>query len=175
MGFSFSDDEAVRRTFSKLDRQRLLERAGRKCENCGVPLDSGDMEVGHKTAWSRGGTTTFRNSWCLCHSCNRKQGTDSKSTFQRKLGKESPSAKTKNGLNSLSMGQLRYLAKKHGVNVKGRIADDWGFDTYRKSPNKKQYINAPSRVVSSREIAAAKTAKPVAKRRRKRSSSWSFW
>jgi hypothetical protein len=132
------------------------------------------MEVGHKRAYSRGGATSFRNSACLCGGCNKLQGTDSWAKFRRKLGKKAAEPKSKQALESLSISQLKSLAKKHGVKPKGKLVDDW-FDTYRKPPSKKQYVSALSKVVTSREISATKKAKRVVKRRRRPSSSWSFW
>jgi len=46
------------------------------------------MQVGHKTAASKGGKATLRNSVCLCYKCNKLQGTDSWPTFLRKMGKK---------------------------------------------------------------------------------------
>jgi len=174
LGFSFFDDDPVRRTFGIRDRQILYERAGRKCQGCGRKISFTEMQVGHKRAFSKGGSTSFRNSACLCYGCNKLQGTDSWKTFHRKLGRATAEPKSRDALESLGVAQLKYLAKKHGIKPKGKLVDDW-FDTYRKPPGKKQYISALSKVVSSREISAAKTAKRVTRRRRRRSSSWSFW
>jgi len=52
------------------------------------------MQVGHKRAYAKGGSTTLRNSVCLCYSCNKLQGTDSWQTFLRKLGKDPKKRKT---------------------------------------------------------------------------------
>lgn len=79
---------AVKRTLSIRDRQLLFDRAHHKCEACGKRLGFSDMQVGHKTAWSRGGSTTWRNSVCLCYKHNRLQGTDSFATLMKKLGKK---------------------------------------------------------------------------------------
>ena len=51
----------------------------------GKKIDYIDMEVGHKNkAHSKGGRTTLANSVCLCHGCNKRQGTDNWATFLRK-------------------------------------------------------------------------------------------
>ncbi|MCI0559679.1 MAG: hypothetical protein MN733_14415 [Nitrososphaera sp.] len=84
--------------------------------------------------------------------------------------------KTKRGLSSLSVSQLRLLCKKRGIKVRGKTGGDMLFGTYKMAPSKKQYINALSKAVSSRDIASAKRAKPVTKKRRRRQSSfWSLW
>jgi len=51
-------------------------------------IEFDEMQVGHKTAYSRGGGTTLRNSVCLCYRCNKLQGTDSWERFLKKQGIE---------------------------------------------------------------------------------------
>jgi hypothetical protein len=175
LGSGLFEDEPVKRTLSGRDREILWIRAGKKCQSCGNLIDYNEMQVGHKTAWSRGGTTTLRNSVCLCYGCNKRQGTDGWGKFQRKLGNQSASGRAIQGLNSLSLSQLRQLSRKHGLTVKGIIVEDF-FSSYRAAPTKKQYINALSKVVSNSDIGSAKRrAKPAKKRRRRHSSSWSLW
>lgn len=43
------------------------------------------MQVGHKTAYSKGGATTLANSACLCYRCNKLQGTGSLATLKKKM------------------------------------------------------------------------------------------
>ncbi|MCX6695813.1 MAG: HNH endonuclease signature motif containing protein [Candidatus Altiarchaeota archaeon] len=80
------DAKSDKRTLGIRDKRFLFERANERCENpkCKKKLDFFYMEVGHKTAASKGGKATLRNSVCLCHNCNKKQGTDSWATFLRK-------------------------------------------------------------------------------------------
>jgi 5-methylcytosine-specific restriction endonuclease McrA len=85
-----------KRSLGTRDKQILLERAGYKCEACGRKLTYAEMNVGHKhKAWSKGGATNLRNSACLCYKCNKLQGTDSWSTFMKKLGKSPKSSTSK--------------------------------------------------------------------------------
>ena len=109
------------------------------------------MQVGHKTAYSKGGGTTLRNSACLCYKCNKLQGTDSWSKFMKKMGKSSPSNQAKDVLKSLTVAQLKELAKMHKVSVRGKKVEDW-FDTVVKPPTKAQYISAIAKKVSREEI-----------------------
>ena len=83
----FGNNRSTKRSLGTRDKQILLQRAGRKCENCGKRLNYESMMVGHKNAWSKGGSTTLRNSVALCYPCNKLQGTDDWTTFQRKQGK----------------------------------------------------------------------------------------
>lgn len=75
-----------KRALGMRDKQILWKRANGRCEGCGKKIDFTDMQVGHKTAFSKGGGTTIKNSAALCYSCNRLQGTDSWATFIKKLG-----------------------------------------------------------------------------------------
>lgn len=77
-----------KRTLGIRDKQILHQRAKYKCEACEKEVKFSEMQVGHKTAYAKGGSTTLRNSVCLCYSCNKLQGTDSWQTFLRKLGKK---------------------------------------------------------------------------------------
>lgn len=54
---SFWDDKPRKRTLGTRDKQILLERAGYKCEACGKTLTYSEMQVGHKNAYSKGGST----------------------------------------------------------------------------------------------------------------------
>ena len=91
-----------KRTLGIRDKQILLERAGYKCEACGKEIKFAEMQVGHKTAASKGGKATLENCVCLCYKCNKLQGTDSWETFLKKLGKQGktqkPKKKKKNGV-----------------------------------------------------------------------------
>jgi 5-methylcytosine-specific restriction endonuclease McrA len=64
-----------RRTLGSRERELLWEKARHKCEACGKRVTVTAMQAGHKTAASRGGRATLRNSVCLCYDCNRKMGT----------------------------------------------------------------------------------------------------
>lgn len=174
----WGDDTDSKRTLGIRDKQILYRNAKGRCENpaCGKKIDFDEMQVGHKTAWSRGGRTTLKNSVCLCYRCNKLQGTDSWATFLRKQNVVDPKTTLKKALQALSIKQLKYLADKHNIKVKGQVVEDF-FDSYRKAPTKGQYVNKLSGVVTDREIQSApkETVKPVAKRKKKRKSADKFW
>lgn len=109
------DERDTKRALSTRDKQILLARAHHKCENCGRRLPYEDMQVGHKNAWSKGGSTTLRNSVALCYRCNKLQGTDSWAKFQRKQAK--PPVKT---ATAPKTGQRKRRKKRHGDD------DEWG-------------------------------------------------
>ena len=84
--FDFGKKE--KRALGTRDKQILHLRANYKCEACGKKIGYDEMQVGHKKAYSKGGSTTLRNSVCLCYRCNKLQGTDDWQTFLRKIRKK---------------------------------------------------------------------------------------
>ena len=103
------------------------------------------MQVGHKTAWSKGGATSFKNSVCLCWRCNNLQGTDSWIVFLKKqgiavAGPKSERTEVKKILATKTVLELKALAKEHGYKVSSEIVENF-FDSYTKAPTKAQYIN----------------------------------
>jgi hypothetical protein len=171
------DERDSKRTLGIRDKQILYRRANKKCENptCGKKLEFDEMQVGHKTSWARGGSTTLRNSVCLCYRCNKLQGTDSWAVFLKKQGVIDPKIKIKELLNTLTITQLKSLAQKHNIVVKGTIVESL-FDSHRIATTKKQYINRLSGIVTEKEIKdLPKTTPKKAKRRKKRRKSDAFW
>jgi hypothetical protein len=86
MNIFFGEEKDSKRTLGVRDRQILYRNAGGRCENptCNKKIDYDEMEVGHKKAHSKGGVTSLAESKCLCHRCNKLQGTDSWAAFMRK-------------------------------------------------------------------------------------------
>jgi hypothetical protein len=114
-------DEPQRRSLGIRDKQIVWERAGHKCESCQREITFTELQVGHRTAYSKGGATSMKNSVCLCYACNKLQGTDSWATFQKKLSRQvavNTKSNIKNSLGSLSITQLRMLAEKTISNLK---------------------------------------------------------
>lgn len=173
----FDDDRDSKRTLGIRDKQILYRRANKRCENpaCGKKIDFDEMEAGHKTkAWSRGGRITIKDSVCLCHRCNKLQGTDSWATFLKKQGVEDPKTKLKRSLETLNIKQLKFLAERHHIKIKGQVVEDL-FNTYRKAPTKSQYVNKLAGIVTEKEIYSIpkEALKPVKKRKRRKSDdSW---
>ncbi|HEY95112.1 MAG TPA: HNH endonuclease [Dehalococcoidia bacterium] len=156
----WGDDRVSKGTLSTRDKQKLYLNAKKRCENCGKKLDYIEMEIGHKNkVYSLGERTTLANSLCLCHACNKRQGTDSWATFQKKQGKQDSKTTMKKSLQALNITQLKTLAQKHKVTVEGSLVDDF-FQTKRKAPTKSQYINKLASVVTEKELSAISNVKP---------------
>lgn len=173
----FDDGYDSRRTLSIRDKQILYLRANKRCENpaCGKRIDFIDMEVGHKNkAYSKGGRTTLANSVCLCHGCNKRQGTDSWATFLKKQGVVDQKTKLKKSLQTLTVSQLKALASKHKIKVTGKIVEDL-FESHRKAPTKSQYIKKLSGIVTEKEINSLPKETPKTVQRKKRRKSDDFW
>lgn len=167
---SFWDEGPSKRTLGIRDKQILYRNAKGRCQNpaCGKKIEFADMQVGHKKAASKGGKATFKNCVCLCYTCNKLQGTDSWKTFLKKQGVKTESSKSRVTLEGLSMPQLKFLAQKHHIKVKGRVEESI-FESYRKPPSKAQYVKALARVVSEKDINSELKGMPrVEKKKRKR-------
>jgi hypothetical protein len=170
----WADNEPIRRTLGIRDKKILYERAGHKCEHCEKPLDFLEMQVGHKTAASKGGKATLRNCVCLCYKCNNLMGTDSWSVFQKKMGKQIGNS-NKKMLKELPVAKLRFLAKKFGVKVRGRTEESL-FESYSLPPSKAQYVNALAKKISAEDVAQGlKEYSPPEKKKRKLRSSYGFF
>ena len=111
------------------------------------------MQVGHKKAYSKGGGTTLKNSVTLCWRCNKLQGTDNWEVFLKKQGVTVPVDGVRQLLKKLSLSELKFLAAKHGVRLKGKFVEGGLFTSdYRQAPSKNQYVNALARLVSENDV-----------------------
>lgn len=167
------DEEPTKRTLGSRERQILWHRAGKKCEACGKEIGLDEMQSGHKFAASKGGSATLRNSVCLCYRCNKLQVTDTWVTFLKKVGKQPEGSKTKIILEGLNIRQLKFLAQKHNVKLKGRIEEGL-FEDHRLPASKKQYINALTKILSDENISSElkQMSQQVKKKRRFSNSYW---
>ncbi len=154
----WDDDRVARRTLGTRDKQILYERAHHKCENpgCRKEIEFSEMQVGHKRPYSKGGSTTLKNSVALCWRCNKLQGTDSWEKFLKKQGlavPPDPSGKVKEILLRLSLSELKYLASKHGVKPKSKLVEGGLFESDRYvAPSKERYIKELAKVISENEV-----------------------
>lgn len=176
--FYVDDDRPARRTLGIRDKQILYNNAGGKCENptCRKKIGFDEMQVGHKTAWSKGGSTTLKKSVCLCYRCNKLQGTDSWTTFLKKqnVAVRNPKAEMKPLLQALTIPQLKTLAKNQRITVKGEVVESL-FESYTKAPTKAQYIKKLSGVVKEEELRSLPkptTATPRKRKPKKSDDSW---
>jgi hypothetical protein len=174
--FDFGNERDPKRSLGERDKKILFRNAKGRCQNpaCNKKIGYEVMEVGHKTAWSRGGSTTFKNSVCLCHQCNHEQGDDSWAVFMKKQGIEDPKAKMKQLLENLNLQQLKFLVAKHKVKLSGYVEESL-FSSRRVAPTKRQYINKLSGIVTNVDLRSVpkEVPKPAKKkRRRKADDSW---
>ena len=130
-----------RRVLRENDRKFLYIRAGGKCEMCLKNIGYLEMEAGHKTAYSKGGLSTLKNSWCICGPCNRIQGTKSHKTVLKKLGRSIPEDEVALQLNILTIKQLKKLARYHGIKVRGTVSSGWFEEDEYKPPTKRRIVN----------------------------------
>ena len=74
--YIFSRDERHLniRAFPKTMKQRVYERQGGKCGECGKEFPLSKMEADHITPWKEGGKTEEDNCQMLCRKHNRRKG-----------------------------------------------------------------------------------------------------
>ena len=60
-----------REEFTKKTKREAWERAGGKCEGCGVKLRGGGVEYDHEIECARGGDNSLENCVALCPPCHR--------------------------------------------------------------------------------------------------------
>jgi hypothetical protein len=168
------DAEPVRKTSPKLLRKIVWDRDKGRCKICGKKVDQWNWELGHDKAHSRGGKMTVRNTFVVHPFCNRSQSTQSIRELKKGLGIESNSDIIRKQLKGLTIIQLKYLAKKHKLSVRGTVEEDFFSSTVR-APSKVKYISALSKVATKGEIASAASHKPEPKKRKRRAQSLFSW
>lgn len=177
----FDVNESRKRTLGMRDKQILYRNAKKRCENpaCGKQIDFDEMQVGHKTAYSRGRATTLKNSACLCYRCNKLQGTDSWAIFLKKQNVVDPKTaqkqSMKQALQALNVTQLKSLATRHKVKVQGRLEETF-MGSRRLAPTEAQYVTKLSPVVSQSDLKSLpKQAAPKAKPKKRKTSDDLWW
>ncbi len=182
--FDFDNGRDSKRSLTQREKQFLYENAKGRCENpaCKKKITFFEMQVGHKRAWSRGGSTTLKNCVCLCYKCNHDRTDDHWEVFLKKRGVETPEMKAKQvktqvkqELGELTIQQLKLLATKHKVKVSGYVEESL-FSSRRVAPTKSDYIKKLSAVVASADMRSMPEVppKPVKKRTRRQSNNSLF-
>jgi hypothetical protein len=171
-------DEAPKKktTPKKLLRRMVWDRDKGICQICHRKADPFDWELGHNRARSKGGQLTHKNTFVVHPSCNRSQQTLTLKETRRIIGgPQSMEEKSKQALNALTIGQLKYLAKKRGVKPKSTKKKGFLYDEV-KPPGKRQYVNALSKVMTPAKIKAdlQKRPKPAKKKKKKPKDDWLF-
>jgi len=73
--------------------------------------------------------------------------------FQKKQGKRVGVDNLKSMLSKLSMKELKYIATKHGIKLKGRYVEGGILeDDYYQAPSRQRYVKELARVVTESDI-----------------------
>jgi len=135
-----------------------------KCYCCELEtINFFNFEVGHNKARIKGGSDAIENLRPICKTCNTSMATQSiesfrakhfssptsglikssRNTLNNKMLKKKPLSK--DDLNQLTPTQLKFLANKHNIKVKGTTYSEYVFGTkvgsYTNPPTKRKYIN----------------------------------
>ncbi len=175
----FWDDEKKRPTPNKILKKMVYERDKGICQICKQKVDPFNFEIGHNKAHSRGGKLTLRNAILLCPTCNKSMSVLSVKEVKKKLGLSDPSEEAKKLLRKMTLNELKYIAQKHRIKVKGRVSEGF-FSETKLPPSKRQYINALAKELSlekiEHEIENIPKEKPEKKpkKKKKKSGGWFF-
>lgn len=155
----------TRRAFTQTQRNEILYQQDNKCAKCHERLDPRATEFDHVKPWVAQGRTVTQNGAALCLKCH-----GIKTHYERLKAIDSNKADTKPApalaLEKLSTKQLKYLADKHGIKLRGKTVGDM-LESHRQAPTKKQYITKLSGIVTNNELGAVpkEAPKPVKKRK----------
>jgi hypothetical protein len=150
------------------------DKAEGKCYVCKRTIHITDFDLGHNKAVSRGGRNNISNLRPICRTCNTSMQTTSIETFKTRHF-DKPKADLKPSLQALSISQLRGLAKKHGIKIRGEVIETL-FESHTKSPTKSQYVNRLAKVATSKEISSVpkEVSKPKKKRATRKANNY-WW
>lgn len=163
----FWDEEEKRSVPKAVLKKLVYDRDKGICRLCGNPVHPYEAEIGHNKAHSKGGKLTLKNALLLHPACNRSMRTSTLRQARASIGLGTADDETKQALRRLPIGKLKFLAKKHGLKVKGTVEEGWFSDSY-KSPSKTRFVNALSKLVKPENIEAELKEMPAPKKRRQR-------
>ena len=173
----FADEEKRTKPTAALKRL-VYSRDKGVCRLCGERVDPFDFDIGHNTAFAKGGKLTYKNAILLHPKCNRSMQKLNLKEARKALGMpESEEELAKRVLNTLSMNQLKKLAKENFIRLKSRVEEGFFSDKVIQ-PTRRQYINALAKVLSADKIKASIAAMPKPERKTrqvKKKSGWSLW
>jgi 5-methylcytosine-specific restriction endonuclease McrA len=66
--------DRVPRRHVRFSRFNVYARDRNTCQYCGIQFPRAELNLDHVIPRSRGGTSTWENIVCSCHTCNRKKG-----------------------------------------------------------------------------------------------------
>jgi len=130
-----------------------------KCYCCNITtIDTFNFEGGHVISRKNHGPTTIENLRPICRSCNGSMGEENLETFRaahfpsskrklttvKKIDKPQKQRKlaSKEYLNNLTIKQLKYLAKKHGITPSATVTRDFLWGTTSVTTSRRQWVNS---------------------------------
>jgi predicted restriction endonuclease len=142
-----------RRAFTITQKNEILYQQDTRCAVCHVKLDLRVVEYDHIKAWAASGRTITQNGAALCPNCHRlKTHKERLKSIDRKSTEMKPALSF--SLDELSTKQLKFLAQKHHLRVRGSTGWNLWDGDYTKSPSKRQYIAKLKGVVTANDINA---------------------
>jgi len=151
------------------------DKAEGKCYVCGKTIHITEFDLGHNKAKSKGGGDSISNLRPICRTCNTSMHTTSIEIFKARHF-DKPKENHKQALETLTIKQLKFLADKHHIRVKGSVVENYFEASHTKAPTKKQYITKLFRIVTVNDLSSVpkESPKPVKKKKAKKSDD-SWW
>ncbi len=140
-----------RRTFTQTQKNEILVQQDYKCAKCHTRLDVRIAEYHHIKGWAAQGRTVIRNGAALCPNCHKLTTHKErlKSIEIKSSGTQPVSSQT---LEKLSTKQLKFLAQKHHIRIKGSTRWSLWDGDYTNPPTKRQFITKLKGLVTVNDI-----------------------
>ena len=130
-----------RRVFTSSQKKEILYQQDNMCAICHNKLDPRATQFDHRKEWSSSGKTTIKNGAALCSNCHSIK---THNTLVKKVDNPQRTRKlaSKERLSNLTVKQLKYLAKKHGITPSANVKTDLLWGTKTVTTSKRQYVNS---------------------------------
>lgn len=136
-----SENRDKRRAFTSTQQKAILYQQDSKCAICHKKLDPRAIDYDHIKEWSASGKTIIKNGAALCPTCHRIK---THKSLVKKIDRPKTEQKlaSKEYLTKLTVKQLKYLTKKHGITPSATVSRDLFWGTSTKTTSKRQYVNS---------------------------------
>lgn len=157
--------KALRATVWKFYMQGKPEGICYCCETETISFTN--FEMGHNKAVAKGGSNSVDNLRPICRTCNSSMQKQSIESFKKKYfptekDKQEKQLKQslKQSLDTLTIKQLKSLAEKYNIKVKGKIVED-SWDSHTAAPTKSEYVKKLSGIVTAKDLKSLPKEAPI--------------
>jgi hypothetical protein len=146
----YMESRDSRRSFTQTQKNEILYQQNNKCAKCHKKLDIRIIQYDHIKAWADTGRTITQNGAALHPDCHAL-----KTHIDRvkKIDKQETSIKPASSetLKKLNIKQLKILAQKHKIVLRGKTSGNFLYSEYV-APTKSRYVEKLSGQVTEKEM-----------------------